>query len=162
MATASLSGGGSITSASDAGPGRSLAFEGAFPHGAAYRPTVTGLSGMVACAHPLAARAGMQVLSAGGNAVDAGVAVAAALNVVEPFMSGLGGGGWMQIYSKERHGGERAHVCYDYCGVLPRAATLDACTPANTMEGPVSPVVPGSPAGWLGALERFGSSSHRP
>ena len=53
-----------------------------------FRPTVTGSNlGMVVCAHPLAAQAGMRVLVAGGNAIDAGVAVAAALNVVEcvPF-----------------------------------------------------------------------------
>ena len=53
------------------------------PQGRAFRPTVSGSRGMVTAAHPLAAQAGQQVLAAGGNAVDAGVAVAAALNVVE-------------------------------------------------------------------------------
>ena len=125
----------------------------AAPHGGAYRPTATGVNGMVACAHPLAAQAGMRVLQQGGNAIDAGVAVAAALSVVEPFMSGLGGGGWMQVH----HAASGDHKALDYCGVIPAAAEPHLFTPQSKSTGIHAPVVPGSPAGWLEMLRRYGS-----
>lgn len=61
-----------------------------------------GTNGMVSAAHPLATRAGVEVLEDGGNAFDAAVAVGAALNVVEPMMSGVGGYGATVVYDAEK------------------------------------------------------------
>jgi gamma-glutamyltranspeptidase / glutathione hydrolase len=122
------------------------------PHRGAYRPVVMGLRGAVTSAHPLASMAGVEILLAGGNAVDAAVAVAAALNVVEPYMSGIGGIGLMLL---SRANGER-HVL-DFIGRAPAAADRAAATEIDLAGGPKSCATPGNLGGWLAALERFGS-----
>ena len=121
------------------------------PHRRAYRPTVMGTRGAVASAHPLASMAGIETLLAGGNAVDAAVAVGATLNVVEPFMSGVGGIGLMLL---SRPGGER-HVL-DFIGAAPRAADVGRCTEDEQAGGPKSCATPGNLGGWLTAHARFG------
>jgi len=123
------------------------------PHRHAYRPTIMGTRGAVASAHPLASMAGIRMLLEGGNAVDAAVAVASTLNVVEPFMSGAAGIGLMLI-SRARTG-ER-HVL-DFIGPAPRASDPARCTEDELAGGPKSCATPGNLGGWLTALDRFGS-----
>jgi gamma-glutamyltranspeptidase/glutathione hydrolase len=123
---------------------------------------------MVAAKHPWAVKAGNDILDHGGNAVDAAVATAFAISVVEPWMSGLGGVGFMTI---QRANGER-HVI-DYFGTAPAAATPDMYEltagfghstvgfsgvkdDANVF-GPRSVAVPGMVRGMELALSRFGT-----
>ena len=71
------------------------------PHGInhpAYRPSVAGLNGMVASGHPLASQAGVRIMQEDGNAIVAATATAAAVGVVEPAMSGVGGDGFILIF----------------------------------------------------------------
>src|SRR5512146_107936 len=77
--------------------------------------------GMVAAKHPLAAEAGVRVLQAGGNAVDAAVTAAFAMNVLDPAMNGIGGGGFMLFYDATRG---QTHVL-DYFMSAPAAARPD-------------------------------------
>lgn len=122
--------------------------------GVQYRPTVTGRQGMVSSAHPLASVAGLRTLMEGGNAIDAAVAVASTLGATEMGLSGIGGVGWMQIY----HAKTKTHICLDYQGWSPYAAERSVFANADQMfRGVKSWMVPGSPAGWLTALERFGT-----
>jgi gamma-glutamyltranspeptidase/glutathione hydrolase len=99
------------------------------PHGQAaaqseIRPA-TGTSGIVSSAHPDATRAGTGILRDGGNAFDAAVAVAAALNVVEPAMSGVGGYGTILIYDAAK----RESRFLNPSGRIPRAVDSDAFRP---------------------------------
>ena len=121
------------------------------PHGAAYRPVVMGLRGVVTSAHPLASAAGLQMLLAGGNAADAAVATAAALNVVEPFMSGVGGNG-LAVVSK--CGDKRV---LDFLAYAPATADPAQCTDEELAGGPKAIAVPGNVGGWLALLERYGT-----
>src|SRR6266571_7004496 len=126
--------------------------------------------GMVTAMHPLAAAAGLQILKAGGNAVDAAVATAFAIGVVEPAMSGVGGVAAMVIYSPPTG---RA-VVIDGSSAAPaaaHAATFDLAAESSTAgmygwrgtvgdvqnTGYQAPVVPGQPACLLYAHERYGS-----
>src|SRR6476620_976529 len=89
------------------------------PHAGAHRSPAAGRNGVVAAAHGLAATAGLRVLFEGGSAVDGAVAVGAALGIVEPYMSGIGGGGGcMLIYETET---QSVHVL-DYLGPAPASA----------------------------------------
>jgi len=123
------------------------------PHRNAYRPVVMGARGAVASAHPLASMAGIRVLLEGGNAVDAAVAVASTLNVVEPFMSSAAGIGLMLV-SRAR---ERERHVLDFIGRAPAAADPARATEDELAGGPKSCATPGNLGGWLAALERFGS-----
>ena len=127
----------------------------AFPsHGTTHRSTVTGTRGMATSAHPLASLAGARMLLAGGNAFDAAVAVASTLNVVEPYMSGIAGNGYMLIYSAK----EKTHRVIDYLGTAPYAATLDVYPTLESQQvGIRAGMVPGGCGGWLALLDRYGS-----
>jgi gamma-glutamyltranspeptidase len=114
-----------------------------------YRPVIIGQRGAVAANHPLAAQAGLLALRAGGNAVDAAVATAATLAVVEPMMSGIGGDGFYQVY-EQRTG--RA-VVFNGTGPAPAAATSERYAGGIPRTGPLSVSVPGTLAG-LGAMHR--------
>lgn len=120
---------------------------------------VVAKHGMVASAHPLASQAGLEMLEQGGNAVDAMVATAFALGVVEPNASGIGGGGFMTIKMADHPAG----VTIDFRETAPLKATPEIYYHAEksfgelTQYGPKSIGVPGVPAGLDMALKKYGT-----
>src|SRR4030095_16861900 len=114
------------------------------PHRRPCLPPVLGTRGAVASAHPLASMAGIRILLAGGNAVDAAVAVGSTLNVVEPFMSSGGGIGLM-LTSRART--PHRHVL-DFVGPapagVPSGVALAAVTEDELVGGPRACAVPGN------------------
>ncbi len=125
----------------------------ATPHGirySAHRPVIMGRNGMVCAGHPLAAQAGVSILQKGGNAVDAAIATAAALNVVEPLMSGIGGDGFIMTYRAQdpMTGHDSLRVC-NGTGAAPYAATLERYRGGIPMKGILSVSVPGILNAWL-------------
>ena len=129
------------------------------PHGVNFesnRPVVMGRNGMVAAGHPLAAQAGMAVLQRGGNAVDAAIATAAALNVVEPNMSGIGGDGFIMIYNRQAG---TIEVC-NGTGAAPYATDVDWYRRNGIpAKGILSVSVPGLVDGWMAAHAKYGTLS---
>jgi gamma-glutamyltranspeptidase len=117
-----------------------------------YRALIIGRRGAVAANHPLAAQAGLMTLRAGGNAVDAAVATAMTLAVVEPMMSGLGGDGFYQVYDQAA---SRAAV-FNGSGPAPAAATPERYAGGIPRIGPLSVSVPGMLAGLAAMHRRFG------
>ena len=103
----------------------------------------------VASAHPLATEAGIEVLRAGGNAFDAAVAVSAALSVVEPYSSGIGGGGFWLLHT----GADGEEVMLDGRETAPRAARRDMyldheghAVATRSRDGALAGAIPGEPA----------------
>lgn len=116
------------------------------------RPVAMGVNGMVASAHPLASLAGMQILAEGGNAFDATVATASTLNVVEPYMSGVGGIGVALVYVAK----EKRVRALNFSGRAPKAAEPDRFTEQSKQEGILPVLVPGNLYGWLTLHETYG------
>ena len=135
------------------------------------KPAVTSSKGLVASQHYLASEIGATVLRDGGNAVDAAVAASFAIGTQEPWMSGLGGGGFMLVYLAE----EDTAYAVDFAMIAPK--DLDptdyplvpgsgsdlfnwpAVVDDRNLRGYSSIATPGYTAGLALALERFGSRS---
>lgn len=119
--------------------------------------TVYGSRGMVATSQPLAAQAGVDILKKGGNAIDAAVATAACLTVVEPTSNGIGSDAFAIVWTKGKlHG-------LNSSGPAPKGISIEAVTKAGHKEMPTHgwlPVtVPGAPAAWAELVSKFGRLS---
>ncbi|MFN8522529.1 MAG: gamma-glutamyltransferase [Chloroflexota bacterium] len=124
------------------------------PHAGAMRPAAVSANGMVSSANAIASMAGVRALMDGGNAIDAAVAVASTLAVVEPFMSGPGGGGGYMLIHEGKTG--KTHGL-DYMGWAPKAADPSVWADQDDLYSDVrAACVPGILDGWLMALDRFG------
>jgi gamma-glutamyltranspeptidase/glutathione hydrolase len=113
----------------------------------------------IASAHPLATQAGQEILAKGGNAFDAAIAVAAALAVVEPGSSGVGGGGFYLLHVAK----DRRYTMVDARETAPAAATRDMYVDADgkvkrdaSRDGPLAAGIPGEPASWAYLAEKYG------
>lgn len=125
-------------------------------HYGSRRELVYGKKGMVAASHPLAAQAGRDILKAGGNAIDAAVATAAALTVVEPGSNGIGGDSFSIIWKNGELYGLNASGPSPK-GLDPRSY-LDKSKTFPTY-GLKAVTVPGVPAGWAELIEKHGKLS---
>lgn len=125
-----------------------------------HRSVTYGKNGMVATSQPLAAQAGLDILKKGGNAIDAAIATAACLTVVEPTSNGIGGDAFAIVWFKnEMHG-------LNASGPAPNAISIEKVKALKDAEGnqlekmptfgwtPVT--VPGAPSAWAALSKKFG------
>ena len=120
---------------------------------------VTPVTAAVASAHPLATRAGYEILQQGGNAFDAAVAISAALAVVEPYASGIGGGG-LWLLHRARDGFETMIDARETApGKITQAMFLDddgKPKPSLSLDGGLAAAIPGLPAGLAHLAKKYG------
>ncbi|KAI8391107.1 nucleophile aminohydrolase [Radiomyces spectabilis] len=134
------------------------------------RSTVYGTHAMVSSSQPLATQAGIEILRRGGNAADAAVAVAAALNVTEPGSTGIGGDAFCLYYSaadrtvKGLNGSGRQNVFLWTLSRTPAALTIEHLREVSEIKGQNLPTnsahaitVPGAAAAWVDTVKYFGS-----
>ena len=120
------------------------------------RSMVVSQNGIVAAESPLAAQAGVRILEAGGNAVDAAIATNAMMGVVSPMMNGIGGDLFAIVYDA------KANKLYglNASGWAPKALTIDALHKQGLREMPQaganSITVPGTVDGWQKLADKFG------
>lgn len=114
----------------------------------------------IASAHPLATQAGVDILKQGGNAFDAAIAVTATLAVVEPYSSGIGGGGFYLLHKQE----DDEYVMLDAREVAPLNAHKDLyldekgeLKPGASIAGALSAGIPGIPAALVHLAEEYGA-----
>jgi gamma-glutamyltranspeptidase / glutathione hydrolase len=125
-------------------------------HTGRHRPVTLAAHGVVAAPHYLAAQAGLDLLKAGGNAIDAAIAANATLQVVYPHLLGLGGDLFLLLYS----GRDRQLYGLNASGRAPSQATIERYHTLGYREMPQfgihSVTVPGCASGWQMAADRFG------
>jgi len=121
------------------------------------RSNVMATHGMVASSQPLASLAGLDILRKGGNAADAAIAVAAALNVVEPFSNGVGGDCFVLYWDAK----DKKVFALNGSGSSAASASIDDLKRAGYEKYPLytghAVSVPGAAAGWSALRDRFGT-----
>jgi gamma-glutamyltranspeptidase/glutathione hydrolase len=129
-------------------------------------PVATGYGGAVSTVDLDASEAAIKILRKGGNAVDAAVAAAATLGVTEPYSAGIGGGGYFVYYDAETEKISTIDGRETAPAAMPRDAFIDPASPADKpvaypfrkqATSGMSVGVPGTPATWERALDRWGS-----
>ena len=116
------------------------------------RAAVYSRKGGVATSQPLASSIGAAILRAGGSAVDAGIAVSAALSVIEPGASQLGGDAFLITHDAKR----KENYAFNGSGEAPHGATMDHFPNGIPLRGFKSSTVPGLVSTWFAAHEKYG------
>ncbi|EDL55398.1 Ggt [Vibrio mediterranei AK1] len=126
------------------------------------RPQIMGNKGMASTPHPLASQAAIDILKQGGNAVDAAIAAASVVSVVQPFSSGLGGVGYATIYNAKE---KKTEIC-EFSGHIPentqhnsvpyKEGQLDIYALRAEKKNLKGSIIPGAVAGWEAMSQKHG------